>query len=444
MRKQNSRTNRYFLAYATVATLLLVALYLAFLFTESRRVAETLVGQELEQTQAAADRVSAMVAAAHMDLQLLSTTPLLRAYLRSPGSAEREKLASLFSEVALLRGMYTQVRLLATDGMELVRINYHAGEVEEVGEQALQNKGGRYYFSLVQGASLGVTVMTPLDLNVENGAVIVPHEPQLRILRAVGGDKVEGFLVLNVDGAQLLQSVQPPPSDSFSLHHFVNGDGHWLLDPRGADAWGFQLPDRGSFAARYPRLWERMRVEGAGYLRHDGHIFVYRRLDPAQQLTGRSTATDHWYLVSEIPSSAFAIGTVAKRQPAAVFFGLLLWALVLAGCRSIAAFQVSRRRAWQSLEARVEARTRSLQDINRALRRSVESTLLDLDEEKSRYIDAVRQRSDRAMERAELVMRCAELRRQLQERDEREQALKDQLHRLHSLSQRYMDETDES
>lgn len=444
MRKSDSRINRYFLVYAAVATLLLLALYLAFLFTESRRMAETLVGQELEQIQAAADRVSATVAAAHMDLQLLSTTPLLRAFLNSPGAQERSGLAALFSEVAVLRGLYTQVRLLGADGMEQIRINYHAGEVEQVDLTRLQNKYGRYYFSLVQEASLGDTVMTPLDLNVENGAVIVPHEPQLRILRAVGGDEVEGFLVLNVDGARLLQSVQPPRSDSFSLHHFVNGAGYWLLDPRGADAWGFQLPDRSSFAQRYPRLWERMRSEGAGYQRRGGHIFVYRRLDPAQQLTGRSKATDHWYLVSEIPPSAFSLGAVAKGHPAAVFFGLLLWALVLAGCRSIAAFQVSRRHAWQSLEARVEARTQSLQDINRALRRSVESTRHDLDAEKSRYFDAVKQRSDQAMEKAELAIRCAELRRQLHERDEREQALKDELHRLHVLSQRHMDDTHSS
>ena len=92
--------------------------------------------------------------------------------------APRE-LAIAFLEFSKYKEIYDQVRLLDRHGMEVVRINYNAGQPAIVGEDGLQNKGKRYYFTDTIRLHENGVYVSPFDLNIEQDQVEIPHKPMI-------------------------------------------------------------------------------------------------------------------------------------------------------------------------------------------------------------------------------------------------------------------------
>ena len=86
---------------------------------------------------------------------------------------------------------YAQVRWLAPDGMELVRIDRQGQRVWRVTDDQLQNKGERYYFRDAMALPWERVYVSPLDLNVEHGVIERPFNPMIRIAKRMRlGDEI--------------------------------------------------------------------------------------------------------------------------------------------------------------------------------------------------------------------------------------------------------------
>ncbi len=110
----------------------------------------------------------------------MSEEPIL---LEAAARNDRDTLAVQFTILLNRNPDYAQVRWLAPDGMERVRIDRQGQHLWRVTDDQLQNKGERYYFRDAMALPWERVYVSPLDLNVEHGVIDRPFNP---ILNAKG------------------------------------------------------------------------------------------------------------------------------------------------------------------------------------------------------------------------------------------------------------------
>ncbi|MCP3919648.1 MAG: sensor histidine kinase [bacterium] len=152
------------------------------------------------------------------DLLFLSQTQLLNdlASARTASDVERvttlrkqaERELKLFSQG---RRSFYQVRYIDTDGREVVRLNVEQGRPTAVPVPQLQAKSNRPYVEATLSLAAGEIYTSPLDLNVEQGRIEVPHRLVLRFGTPLFDESGErtGILILNLNGAHILGLIEP-------------------------------------------------------------------------------------------------------------------------------------------------------------------------------------------------------------------------------------------
>ncbi|WP_110456046.1 ATP-binding protein [Shewanella algidipiscicola] len=144
----------------------------------------------------------------------------------------RERLETIF--MAFLRNNieYDQLRIIGTDGIELVRVDKRDGVVQVVSDINLQNKRNRDYYQASMQLIDGEIYTSPISLNREFDKIEYPYRPMLRMAIPIHDDFGQrfGFLVANVNANQLLHSIEamtPPPNQLI----LIDSGGYFLLHP---------------------------------------------------------------------------------------------------------------------------------------------------------------------------------------------------------------------
>ncbi|HTV84673.1 MAG TPA: response regulator [Dyella sp.] len=202
------------------------------------------------------------------DAKLLAAIPAVRQFLSAPTPASREVTERLFATLAATRGDYAQVRLIDNRGMEVLRINRTANGVRVVPVPELQDKSSRPYVTATAKLGSGVFYVSPLDLNIEHGAVEKPYESTLRVgmpVFADDGTRV-GMIVINLDGNQLLARFADDARLAQGSMWLVDRDGNWLIGPDPSREWRFMMPDaaQASVGSDLPAIWTVMQSAPRG------------------------------------------------------------------------------------------------------------------------------------------------------------------------------------
>ena len=254
---------------------------------------------------------------------------------------------------------FDQIRWLDETGMERVRVNQSPAGPVVVPAAELQNKADRYYFTGAMALPPGAVFVSPLDLNIEHGAIELPHKPMLRLAQRVfdRAGTARGIVIVNYLALDLLQALADPgKSDTWLL----NQDGYWLRGPRAEDEWGFMLdrPER-TLARRDPAAWARLRAEARGSFETAAGLWHFATLVPARVMA-RDLAThprqapapttspapdlaasgEQWKVVDLVPRSAY------RGEVAAIWlrYGLILLTLLVLILGSTWALTRSQRR----------------------------------------------------------------------------------------------------
>ncbi|SMF40354.1 hypothetical protein SAMN06265365_113133 [Tistlia consotensis] len=85
------------------------------------------------------------LAAILSDLRYLARQQALQRWLASPDAEARQALAEDYHAFAAEKSLYDQIRLIAPDGRELVRVNWNGGSPVVVPDDQLQDKAARPY-----------------------------------------------------------------------------------------------------------------------------------------------------------------------------------------------------------------------------------------------------------------------------------------------------------
>jgi len=236
------------------------------------------------------DALSSAIRSAVSDILFLRELNELAAFLSNPSELASDALAKELVSFTRTRDIYDQIRVLSLDGMEIVRVDRGDGSPYVIAESKLQYKGDRGYFQEMLALRSDTVYISQLDLNIENGDVEQPLKPMLRFGVRLGTyESPQGYLVLNMLGATLLDAYEAAHPNAFSEAYLLKGSGYWLRGPTRELEWGFVVPSRADegFQFSFPEEWKKIRSERVGQFETEKGLFTFDIVVPSE-VTGIS------------------------------------------------------------------------------------------------------------------------------------------------------------
>ncbi len=171
----------------------------------------------------------------------------------------RSLLANVFSLAMNTHSSINQMRIIAANGDELVRVNRTNSGMYIVPNEELQNKAGRSYFKGTMRLQANEVYLSEINLEKEYGQIVVPHLPVLRAATQVFDDsgKLFGFIIINHNFGLSLQRIkqQMPVKQGMNLY-VTDHYGSYLLHPDSSKTFGFDLGKRYRVQEDFPLLAE--------------------------------------------------------------------------------------------------------------------------------------------------------------------------------------------
>jgi PAS domain S-box-containing protein len=318
---------------------------------------QAVILKEAENLQAQlefrSERLASAITNLRQDVQFFASLPVLLELVRLPRNTDdtsvntkeqqqlRDQLAMLFAARLQTRNDYFQMRYIARDGMEQVRVERnHDGQVVRTADSQLQDKGKRGYFIDSIGLQAGQVYLSRINLNREHGRVDVPHVRTLRAAVPVYVDSAEpaGIVIINMDFGSVLDAAsrQAAADDVVMI---VNEAGDFLTHNDPSLTFGFDLGIRHRLASSYPEIAERFYDQGqkstqaADDLLIADNIVHYTRayIDPtrSERYLGFIQLTPYTSLVAEAANLTrrnlpFLVALIVIGSLAALLFSRLL------------------------------------------------------------------------------------------------------------------------
>jgi signal transduction histidine kinase len=229
----------------------------------------------------ASGRLDGELAVPLRHVRSMSEEPIL---LEAAARNDRDTLAVQFTILLNRNPDYAQVRWLAPDGMERVRIDRQGQRLWRVTDDQLQNKGERYYFRDAMALPWERVYVSPLDLNVEHGVIDRPFNPMIRIAKRLRlGGRDLGLLLINVQAARMLKEFADNRGKAADHIMLFNQDGYWLRSPDPSREWGFMLerPDL-TLKQTSPQAWQAFWDASNGQMESADGLWSWTTLYPAQ------------------------------------------------------------------------------------------------------------------------------------------------------------------
>ena len=133
----------------------------------------------------------------------------------------KSSLTNLFTSTLESHKFLSQIRFIASNGEEIVRVEREkGGSINPI--KILQNKSEEFYFSDVMKTEAGKFYVSPITLNREFGDVEIPHREVIQLATPIKHNrKKKGIVVLNIKMS--------------SVYDIVNNlsDHAWLFDNSG-------------------------------------------------------------------------------------------------------------------------------------------------------------------------------------------------------------------
>ncbi|MCA6719826.1 diguanylate cyclase [Vibrio sp. 1409] len=208
---------------------------------------------------------------------LLGHSQSLYEYLRQPNRVNRSILEDMWISVAINQKLYKQIRFLDITGQEKARINYDFKTGIAAPALKLHDKSERDYFHYAQGLGNDEIASWGIELERENGELVYPYSPSLRILMPISlNGKREGYLVLNVDIEYLSSRLNYSPVRDFHIE-LIKSDGFYIASPKSSRLYGNIIPARSqfNFGRMYPNIWRTMISEVSGYEYNGSNLIAY-------------------------------------------------------------------------------------------------------------------------------------------------------------------------
>ncbi|WP_063651484.1 diguanylate cyclase [Aliivibrio fischeri] len=238
---------------------------------------ETEAKHQLNYSQNAINEISSELSTS---LRLLSDSRALLQFIQSPSLKNRALLESLWALTATNYSYISQVRFIDTDGMEQSRVDDINGEIKVTPIYQLQDKSQRNYFLYAQTLKAEEVGTFGIDLEVENGKVVIPLQPTLRIFTPVEvADERKGYLVFNLDVYEIIEEIDYSIDSHYNLE-FVDLEGYYLASKNKEKMLGNLIEERDSFnlLIENPNLWRAMEDRNIHNFKDKKHFYAFNKI----------------------------------------------------------------------------------------------------------------------------------------------------------------------
>ena len=223
--------------------------------------------------------------------------------------------------------VYNKLRWIDETGMEKMRIDYAEPVPQVVPKDKLQFKGKRYFFIETNSLKQNEIFVSPLDLNVDNKMIEVPHHPNIRFGMPMfdsRGNK-RGILLINYSARNLLKRFDIETAAKSHRQWLVDQNGYWLKGPSHEDEYGFMFKrDDLTMGKRYPAAWKRILSAEKGQFESEEGLWTFTTVYPLQDwrklgkqensevsmVTARVSENSRyaWKAVSLLPAESYNAG----------------------------------------------------------------------------------------------------------------------------------------
>lgn len=192
-------------------------------------------------------QIESYLASVPSDLYFLRDSNALALYL-SAVEAKKESTSQYllltnarraFKKFSAQKKIYQQVRYINAQGTEIIRINHQDGQSKIINDSLLQDKSSRDYFQKAMKLNQDDLLITSIELNHEKGEIEQPYNPTIRYAAPVLNKekKLQGIIVLNISGNELLKIVSKENNEGSSLF-FTDPEGFYYYHADESKAWG--------------------------------------------------------------------------------------------------------------------------------------------------------------------------------------------------------------
>src|SRR5450830_1345638 len=269
----------YFLTqFLPLAVLVLVAAVIRYNSSVDAQL-HRLQAEQRERVELGAAAVANEMRAPLRHLNVLVRERPILAMLNDPSPANLRLVADSFSTLMLSNPSYDQVRWIDEKGMERLRVNMTVSGPERALESALQNKKGRPYFDDAMALPPGETLVSPMDLNVENEHIETPYKPTVRLAVPIANASgaARGILIINVLMTPILDHFANQTERGSNRAMLLNGEGYWLYSTNSSDEWAFMFKRDVNLGKQNPDVWSAMQQQAQGTLVDHG-IWSWQRI----------------------------------------------------------------------------------------------------------------------------------------------------------------------
>lgn len=227
----------------------------------------------------------------------------LRYLSRSARNKTIAQLTQEFTNFSQEKKIYDQVRFISPDGQEQVRVNFRYGSLNVIAPQDLQNKKDRYYFRDSISLSGGEIFVSPLDLNVEHGAIEKPFRPVIRLgmaVRSMDGEK-RGVVILNYLAQNMLKRFRQYAGDVSGNLRLVNSDGYWLSHENAKEEYSFMWQGEKHIQQESAEDWKRIKQNETGQFVSPNGLYSFATVRPITIGKAGFDKDYYWKIVAHTP-----------------------------------------------------------------------------------------------------------------------------------------------
>jgi len=320
-------TGKYFVALFLPLALLLGGIIAVIYHAEVRTYRARISLQAREDVDANREGIVRELQNVVSDMLFLARQSALQNLLAGGQAAIRGQVERDYSIFCEAKPVYSRVRFVNSDGIEIVRV-YHAGEKvvaspwDELDDLTLDDDFQR---SLAIGN--GRVYVSRLRPRKDDGNVT----PVICFATPVfdGKGKKRGVILLDYVANIMLQKIKDQA--------MLDTSGYWLYGGRPEDRWGFLRENGPRFSGRFPDAWESIDVMDSGQIRTDEGLFTFNTIYPRREVLraawrGASEAETEaeqegrycWKLVSYVSSEKLGAALGRLRAGLLWFYGVLV------------------------------------------------------------------------------------------------------------------------
>lgn len=285
------------------------------------------------------------MAARYTDLLTLSHDHRVRLFAENPEQHQRGLVNDTFANRLRYSPEYQQVRYFNAEGQEVIRVGRSGGGIVDVESKAPQGSFDHPYVRNAMLLSEGEVYVSRLDFSVEGGAIKRPFRPLIRLSTPVYGrdQGVQGVLVLSYSGTRIMTMLEDLLSQQEGSPVLLDGEGRWLYSRDHARLWESLLDDDQGFSVDNPDVWSAMQVAGAGEIKGDDGLFMYRAINLSVAVEPDSPAVsgqgERWLLVSHIQPGQILFERMLAMATSGL--GLLVALVSVLACGLVARLRIT-------------------------------------------------------------------------------------------------------